>query len=108
MLSYECVCNENYFGNGFKCSGWNIQNELLTDRYGDEGWGHWQNVALCPNETYADAFALKVNASWKFSRLHSFVVVSFVSFISYFYFFIYYGNRSILRTETAGGKTIQH
>ena len=66
MQSYECVCNENYFGNGFKCSGWNIQNELLTDRYGDEGWGHWQNVALCPNETYADAFALKVNVSGKF------------------------------------------
>ena len=60
MTSYTCVCNENYIGDGFHCSGWNIQSQLLTDRYGEEGWGHWMDTALCPNETYANAFALKV------------------------------------------------
>ena len=60
LTSYECVCNDGYFGNGFMCSGWNIQNNLLTDVIGEGGNGYWKDVELCPKETYANRFALKV------------------------------------------------
>ena len=39
--------------------GWNIQTALEPDVHG--AWGDWGELALCPNMTYAYAFALKVS-----------------------------------------------
>lgn len=61
---YSCVCNEGYYGNGFSCSGWNIQHVLHPDVNGQ--WGDWGDVDMCPNGTFATTFALKVmdETSW--------------------------------------------
>lgn len=63
--SYECTCNADYEGDGFQCSGWKIQKDLNHDLYvNDEGPGDWHGVAMCPDQTYAYAFALKVERIW--------------------------------------------
>jgi len=58
---YTCTCNQNYFGDGFRCSGWNIEKDIRPDITAVDRYpGTWKDRALCPNRTYAHAFALKV------------------------------------------------
>ncbi len=47
-------------------TGWNIQTALEPDVHG--AWGDWGELALCPNMTYAYAFALKVKISLAFCK----------------------------------------
>ena len=66
IFSYECKCKKGFQGNGRKCSGWHSWQEALAhDRYrsikDSDVWGKWHKEELCPENTYAYQFAMKVH-----------------------------------------------
>ena len=66
VTTYACKCKRGYIGDGRQCTGWHHEESKIPlehNRYSNEdpkGWGKWQKEELCPENTYAYAYALKI------------------------------------------------